>query len=130
MKFILANSTKDEHGLQFAAHIELPATKDEISMATTEMKLDGLEKGNFEIIGTSLGNFESLLKYMPLSNVDLNELNLLAYKLEGFKQEQSENYLALLTDREDVSVKDLINFACDIAAINMISGMTTLTLRM
>jgi len=115
MKFILANSTKDEHGVQFAAHIELPATKVEISMATTEMKLDGLKKGNFEIIGTSLGNFESLLKYMPLSNVDLNELNLLAYKLEGFKQEQSEDYLALLTDREGVSVKDLINFACDIA---------------
>jgi len=78
--------------------------------AAEEIGLIDFDNGDYEMIGHFFGKYDDLQSYIP-SIDNINELNLLAYKLKGFTEEQSDDFMALLTDSGYVTVKDLINKA-------------------
>jgi hypothetical protein len=114
MKFLVASARKPETVPQDAAYIELPATESEIERTAREIKLGDAKTERISIVGTEFGQLSPLLEHLPLSNVNLRELNLLAYQLKDFYEGQQKDYFAVLTDRGEFPIKDLINFAYDV----------------
>ena len=110
LKLIIASLTKNEEGQQPAIHIELPAKDEILKRAAEEIGLNDFENSGYEMIGHFFGKFDDLQSYIPCID-NINELNLLAYKLKEFTEEQTDDFMALLTDCGYVTVKDLINKA-------------------
>ena len=110
LKLIIASLTKNEEGQQPAVHIELPATDEILKKAAQEIGLNDFENGGYEMIGHFFGKYDNLQSYIPCID-NINELNLLAYKLKGFTEEQADDFMSLLADCGYVTVKDLINKA-------------------
>ena len=110
LKLIIASLTKNEEGQQPAVHIELPATDEVLKKAAQEISLNDFENGGYEMIDHFFGKYDDLLSYISCID-NINELNLLAYKLNEFTEEQVSDFMSLLTDCGYVTVKDLINKA-------------------
>lgn len=110
LKLIISNTQKDEHGQQLAVHVELPAAEETLQKAAGEIGLSDFDNGGYEIIGHSFGKYEDLQNHIP-GGANINELNLLAHQFKGFAEEQAEDFMSLLTDCGDITVKDLINKA-------------------
>ncbi len=116
MKIVVANAAEDQQGRSETSLVTLPCIMDEIGRAASSMNLDDQCKGDFEIVGVALGSLAGMLKQIPTTGVSLKELNLLACQLDGFTEKQRAEYCAVLTDRGELPVKNLINYAFDTAA--------------
>jgi hypothetical protein len=116
MKLIVVNAERSRLGLRDTAYVILPASEDEIIKAAKRMNIPDLRKGNLIVVSADPSPLQKALQYIPTVGVDLLELDLLAYQFGDFSERQRREYVALLTDRKALTLKDLINFAYDVAA--------------
>jgi hypothetical protein len=116
MKLIVANAEQSRQGLRDTAYVILPDSEDEIIRAAKRMNIPDLRKGNLIVVSADPNPLQKALQYIPTVGVDLLELDLLAYQFGDFSERQRREYVALLTDRKALTLKDLINFAYDVVA--------------
>jgi hypothetical protein len=116
MKLIVANAERSMQGFRDTAYVILPDSEDEIIKAAKRMDIPNLRKGNLIVVSADPSPLQKVLQYIPTVGVDLLELDLLAYQFGDFSERQGREYVALLTDRKALTLKDLINFAYDSAA--------------
>jgi hypothetical protein len=115
MKLIVANAERSRQGLRNTAYVILPALEDEIIKAANRMNIPDLRKANLIVVSADPSPLQKVLQYIPTASVHLLELDLLAYQFGNFSERQRREYVALLTDRKALTLKDLINFAYDVA---------------
>lgn len=114
LKVIIATTQEYKSETQPAVHIELPVTGETLQKAAEEIGLKDFNSGGYKIIGHSFGIYENLKNHISW-DVNLSELNLLAYKFERFIDEQAKDFMSLFKDCDEVEMKELINQAYALA---------------
>ena len=114
LTLVICNAGRMYQGEKLTTMLSLPATDDQLQQAAQAIELPDFQPGTYHYTDWSFDKELCSINDFMASTSEIYKLNLLAYKLEAFSEEQRNQYIALFTDRIKVSDNDLINTAYEL----------------
>jgi hypothetical protein len=114
LTLVICNTEKLHQGEKLTAMVSLPAADEQFREAANAIGLTEFEHGKYHYDEWSFDEGMEKLNPFISSTSDIHKLNLMSHALAGFTEDQLDQYVALLADREMVSDDRLINEAYNI----------------